>query len=1063
MINFELSYDMTAAIQIKLDIPISFNVDLKRPLYFRRQKLKCGALYQVALPKGNYRLKGIEQYDGKYIISTPLNVNFLCELKHQKGVYQFVGPPSEVVQEVEKDIRIEGVGKTGLSLRTAQKGAVYALLSHWSLSRDAAMVVLPTGTGKTETMFVANLADKAKRTLIIVPTIDLKLQTAEKFATWGKLRELGVITNKVPNPVIATVCKIVTFPEELADSNVVVSTPALIARATASVKDELKNMFSHVFFDEAHHIEASEWKSLKAMFGNAKIVQFTATPYRNDKAPVEGKLVYNYSLRQALADKVFSKISLISVDQRHPKLKDKAIADAAMERLFEDRKNGWMRHRVMVRTEKQAHAEELFQNYKEWFPNERIALVHSATKNKKSIIEQIKNGDYDVVICVDMLKEGFDFPDFKIAVVHKLHKSLGVLLQFIGRFARTQDGLGDASFIVNFADEHLTIDLENLLQEGSGWEFVISQIADAKKADAESLLAFLQDCQPFSGFDSPNIELNPKLIYPALSCVCFRAKKVEWKKFSEAFDLKRYALTQPYYNQTENVFYFTTQKREKVKWAKTDKLRDQTWGLIVMHHDAEGQLLYIGYSEKSLEINRLVQVISGKEPVLLNGDCVFRSFDAIKRLSIVHAGIFKPANHLHRYSRLSGADVTTELSRWKEGKRCQKSDFVGIGFRDGFPVSIGASVKGKIWSPARIGDLKQWKTWCLEIGKLITNETIDSNLLLENSAEKVQLEKYPDNLMVLATDWSEELYTRIHKLTVSTSRGSIMLSECLLRNTAINATQSDFVLTAFEQEITFSIELGGERGHSIRGLDDSTIKVDGLKSELVPLKKFFEENPPTLFLLDGCTISGSIHTNYNISQSIKIPTERIEILTWDDVNYQTESMYMKGVERKNSVQEYMMKRLVESGATIVFNDDNSGESADIVAVFLEDYLIRFELVHCKYSKQTAGSRINDLFEVCGQAIVSLRYKWKPEELLKHMERRDGIGVLQGKRFYHGQKQDIERIRKALRYTDVKFEFAIAQPGVKAPNITDDMMNFLGSIYSTVVEMTETQLRCYFNG
>src|SRR5690606_10095247 len=124
------------------------------------------------------------------------------------------------------------------------------------------------------------------------------------------------------------------------------------------------------------------------------------------------------------------------------------------------------------------------------------------------------------VICVDMLKEGFDFPDFKIAAVHKLHKSLGVLLQFIGRFARTQEGLGEASFVVNFADEQLTIDLENLLQEGSGWEHVIQQIADAKKADAESLLTFLQGCEPYLGFDSPNIELNPKLVYPALSCKC---------------------------------------------------------------------------------------------------------------------------------------------------------------------------------------------------------------------------------------------------------------------------------------------------------------------------------------------------------------------------------------------------------------------------------------------------------------------------------------------------------------------------------------------------------------
>lgn len=55
---------------------------------------------------------------------------------------------------------------------------------------------------------------------------------------------------------------------------------------------------------------------------------------------------------------------------------------------------------------------------------------------------------------------------------------------------------------------------------------IISEIADAKKQQAESLLTFLQGCEPYSGFDSPDIELNPKLVYPALSCVCFKSEKI---------------------------------------------------------------------------------------------------------------------------------------------------------------------------------------------------------------------------------------------------------------------------------------------------------------------------------------------------------------------------------------------------------------------------------------------------------------------------------------------------------------------------------------------------------
>lgn len=71
----------------------------------------------------------------------------------------------------------------------------------------------------------------------------------------------------------------------------------------------------------------------------------------------------------------------------------------------------------------------------------------------------------------------------------------------------------------------MSTELENLFQEGSGWEEIISEVADAKKSEAESLLTFLQGCKPISGFDSPDIELTPKLVYPALSCVCFKAKK----------------------------------------------------------------------------------------------------------------------------------------------------------------------------------------------------------------------------------------------------------------------------------------------------------------------------------------------------------------------------------------------------------------------------------------------------------------------------------------------------------------------------------------------------------
>ena len=802
---------------------------------------------------------------------------------------------------------------------------------------------------------------------------------------------------------------------------------------------------------------------MKGLFSHSKVVQFTATPYRNDRKPIEGKVVYNYPLSQALKDGCFSKISLVTVDERHPRKKDKAIADAAMARLYEDREQGWSRHRMMVRAENKSHAETLYENYSTWYPEEKIVLIHSGTVGKKEIINRIKANKYDIVVCVDMLKEGFDYPEFKIAAVHSVHKSLSVLLQFIGRFTRTQSGLGDASFVVNYAEEKMSVELENLFQEGSGWEDVISEVADAKKAEAESLLSFLQGCKPYSGFDSPEIELNPKLVYPALSCVCFRAKEVDWKAFKRAFNLNHYALSQPYFNSEENVFYFTTQKREKVKWARTNKMRHQTWDLIAIHFDKNNQLLYLGYSEKRLDVEGLVEQLTERSAEPIKGDAVFRSFDSIKRLSIIHAGIFKPANHLHRYSRLSGADVSEELNRWKQGQRCKKSDFVGIGFRGGFPVSVGASVKGKVWSPARVGDLKEWKTWCLEMGKLITDESINSNQLLEDSAQKVQLSTFPKDLVILAADWSEDLYDRIHKMTIEHPRnGSYLLSEASIKSIGTEGKEAHFVLRLLDIEQPFIIELGGENGHEVKGLDDCLLLVEGLKSNPISLKQFFQEFPPTMFLLNGCTIAGCIHTDYGDEFYQDIPTDNIVALDWGNTDFTIESLYKSTARRNNSIQEHMMQLMVNSGAFIVFNDDNAGESADIVAIFIEEELVRFKMIHCKYSKSKAGARTSDLYEVCGQAIISLRFKWKTEELLKHMERRNRTGVLAGNRFYHGDLSDLDTVKQALRYSNVEFQFAIAQPGVAVSLLNEDMKAFLNSIYSTVIEMTETQLECYFS-
>ena len=83
--------------------------------------------------------------------------------------------------------------------------------------------------------------------------------------------------------------------------------------------------------------------------------------------------------------------------------------------------------------------------------------------------------------------------------------------------------------------------------------------------------------------------------------------------------------------------------------------------------------------------------------------------------------------------------------------------------------------------------------------------------------------------------------------------------------------------------------------------------------------------------------------------------------------------------------------------------------------------------------------------------------------MKHIEQRSSKSKLGVNRFYKGSLDDIVEIRKLLRFIDkVEFEFGLAQPGISKSKLSSDVREFLGSIYSTVLDMTETELKCYFN-
>ena len=79
--------------------------------------------------------------------------------------------------------------------RPPQVGALYSILAHIQNPEDKAIVVMPAGTGKTETMLATLISNCCKRLLVSVPSDSLRTQISEKFITLGLLKEYGRVVD----------------------------------------------------------------------------------------------------------------------------------------------------------------------------------------------------------------------------------------------------------------------------------------------------------------------------------------------------------------------------------------------------------------------------------------------------------------------------------------------------------------------------------------------------------------------------------------------------------------------------------------------------------------------------------------------------------------------------------------------------------------------------------------------------------------------------------------------------------------------------------------------------
>jgi superfamily II DNA or RNA helicase len=525
-------------------------------------------------------------------------------------------------------------------LRPPQVGAIYAVKAHWSVSSAAATLVMPTGTGKTETMLSLLVSERIPRLLVIVPKDQLRSQIAAKFVGHGVLKLCGCLETKAQHPIVTMLRH---SPKSIAQvddiflfSHVIVSTMQVLSSLPAELKARIAEHVSHLFVDEAHHIGASTWRDFKAYFARRHVLQFTATPFRNDGRHIDGKFIYVYPLRKAQEDRLFRPVRYLPVNGIDDDETDNLIIARVAEQIEADRLAGFD-HLVMARTSSVDRAIALHQKYSKSLPQHAPQLIHSKMSSslRSAALAALRARVSRIIVCVDMLGEGFDLPDLKIAALHDKHRSEAVTLQFIGRFTRARSDLGDATVIANVTVDDVNERLRALYAEDADWNRLLNVIGHTRiehERKREDL---------FVGFPDQPEQFPLEAFEPRMSAVVYKTTCTAWKPeaVGDALSSSSTIVEGPFINQQARVVVFVTRDQERLRWTRVRQPQNIEYNMFMAHWDDDAGLLYINSSRLGDLHTELAQKIAGDDVVRISGEPIFRVLHGFWRLVLMNLGL----------------------------------------------------------------------------------------------------------------------------------------------------------------------------------------------------------------------------------------------------------------------------------------------------------------------------------------------------------------------------------------------------------------------------------------
>ncbi len=910
-------------------------------------------------------------------------------------------------QTAASSISLFGVDGSPL-LRRPQHGAALAVAAHFTARSEPAVVALPTGVGKTTVMTLLPYLLGASRMLIVVPTKLLREQIREEVGGLRILRSQQVVPQAIWSPRVEAVRERTTGEEweRYRVEDVVIAAPnSLVIDGHCEIPT---GMFDLVLFDEAHHTPADTWTEIAEATSDARQVLFTATPYRRDEQRIDGTVVYEFSLGEAVAQGFVAPVDLQLIDEGNDP--DQALIDAVAS-LVLAADSEYFETPFIARTNSKPHARELQSRYAQAGLDVRLVLDDVSLRTARSHIAAVREGEAAGLIMVGVLGEGFDFPAIKLAAYHRAHRSLPATLQFLGRISRVHPD-GPQRGLVLATQEAGGEETQRLYQNDAQWAKLIPQLADDLFQREARRALFERQLQ--TGVQG---EVSPANVRPKFSVDIHTVPEDFVLDVAERLEQEP-GVVQWWQTQSGDFVVIIRQHSEKPAWLYDPVLVETEFELQCAIHARQERLLIVSSSR---DTGNLLSFVGAKGAVPVSPDRLYAMLNAQGVEVYFNVGMRsveipneKRAAYMINAGQSVGNSIRPEdMATYTLGHAIARIN--DNGRRRAFGISIR---RARVWMP-RSEPLADFHEWSLSLARLLHRSQPATMADGLNLRPQQPMQRFPE--LAIAAAPGSRLFAQDTRLQLDGIDASI--ADLSFAPTVSDDRATCTLRTELAENVNVELRVD-VHGAVTLVTPDLTMLQDGAE---VDATTALSTDPFAIFFGDGSSCRGPLLSTLG-SGIPAFPATQIQLLSWENVDTAHE---VEADAEKISIFTYLESEFARTHPNaIVINDNNSYELADIIVINDLGAHVEVQLVHCK-GAPTKSEQVDQLYDVVGQAQRSMRWVlnrslfWT-EVRRRHLERQ--AFQIKADPLNDAEKRFEEY---ALAAPPTHFNVLIAQPGLFA--------------------------------